>query len=144
MTIAIVSSPRDTKNKVIQGRIETGAKHKRTNDQTSKNLSSISYTNKELGVGGIHMKQKHDFYLSNLGRDLCIRYLREKKKNKDTKIQSPKQSIYIIVDLVKQANGPLCPHQSANQYLEKRLKMRVKKCKNEKENATVVIPGKLP
>ena len=90
MTIAIVSSPRDTKNKVIQGRIETGAKHKRTNDQTSKNLSSISYTNKELGVGGIHMKQKHDFYLSNLGRDLCIRYLPEKKKKQRYRNSKPK------------------------------------------------------
>ena len=57
------------------------------------NLSSISHINKELGAGGIHRKQEHDFYISSSGKGLMHQVFT--REIKDTKIRKIRQIMYV-------------------------------------------------
>lgn len=48
----------------------------------------------------------HDFYVSNLGMDQCIRYFLEKKKQK-YQIIKPKQSMHVKIGSNKANEWPL-------------------------------------
>ena len=53
------------------------------------------------------------------------------RENKDTKIEHACKEL----NPAKQMSGPWCPHQSTNQCSEKQLKMRVKQCEYERQEA---------
>ena len=81
--------------------------------QTKKNknikieyeLSSISWIVKELGEGGIHKEQEHDFNSSSSEKEQCIRYLQEKAKIKK-KNKAKTEHAYRQLDPTKQMSGP--------------------------------------